>query len=109
MALSGRRHPARAPPKNYPHKGLNVDSIDSPLAPGLNGGHDISSVIVPLLKGVLYQADKPDLWNSLLNLQSRVRDYVQIMGLELMLDESEGYAFLRTRPSEEDEDSTKRP
>ncbi len=66
---------------------------------------DLSAVIVPLLKGVLYQEDSPGLWNSLLNLQARVRDYVAVLGLELMLDEAEGYAFLRSKPEESDESS----
>lgn len=65
--------------------------------------HDLSVVVVPLLKGVLYLEDSPGLWNSLLNLQARVRDYVAVLGLELMLDEAEGYAFLRSKPEQEDE------
>ncbi len=28
-----------------------------------------------------------------------MRDYVAVLGLELVLDEAEGYAFLRSRPS----------
>ena len=31
-----------------------------------------------------------------------MRDYVAVLGLELMLDEAEGYAFLRSRPEAED-------
>jgi hypothetical protein len=65
--------------------------------------YDLSAVVVPLLKGVLYLEDSPGLWNSLLNLQGRVRDYVAVLGLELMLDEAEGYAFLRSKPEQEDE------
>jgi hypothetical protein len=58
---------------------------------------DLSAVVVPLLKGVIYQENDAGLWNALLNLQARVRDYVGVLGLELMLDEAEGYAFLRSR------------
>jgi hypothetical protein len=65
--------------------------------------HELSSVVVPLLKGVLYQEDNPGLWGSLLNLQASVRDYVAVLGLDLMLDEAEGYAFLRSR-QDDDED-----
>jgi hypothetical protein len=36
-------------------------------------------------------------WGRLLELQAAVRDYVAVLGLELILDEAEGYAFLRTR------------
>jgi hypothetical protein len=55
-----------------------------------------------LLKGVLYQESDPALWSTLLELQARVRDYVAVLGLELMLDEAEGYAFLRSRPEAEE-------
>ena len=76
-------------------------------SPAVN--HDLSAIVVPLLKGVLYLEDNPALWNSLLGLQARVRDYVAVLGLELALDEAEGYAFLRARPEEESEEATKLP
>ncbi|MCK9174924.1 MAG: DUF4194 domain-containing protein [Desulforhopalus sp.] len=66
---------------------------------------ELSSVVVPLLKGVIYREENPALWNSLLNLQAAVRDYVLVLGLELTLDDSEGYAFLRSQV-EADEDIT---
>jgi hypothetical protein len=67
------------------------------------GASDLSALVVPLLKGVLYQEGDAALWNALLNLQARVRDYVAVLGLELVLDEAEGYAFLRSRAPAEDE------
>ena len=71
--------------------------------------HDLTTIIVPLLKGVLYQGDNPQLWQALLNLQARVRDYVAVLGLELVLDEAEGYAFLRSRKEDETEETIKLP
>ncbi|MDA8239368.1 MAG: DUF4194 domain-containing protein [Nitrospiraceae bacterium] len=71
--------------------------------------HDLSSTVVPLLKGVIYQEEDPDLWNALLSLQARVRDYVAVLGLELMLDEAEGYAFLRSRAGNGNDLSVKLP
>jgi hypothetical protein len=70
--------------------------------------YDLSALVVPLLKGVIYQEADAGLWNALLNLQPRVRDYVAVLGLELVLDEAEGYAFLRSRP-ETDDDAPKLP
>lgn len=68
---------------------------------------DLSSVLVVLLKGVLYQDSDAKRWSHLLNLQNRVRDYVAVLGLELFLDEAEGYAFLQTRQLDnEDEQET---
>jgi len=64
--------------------------------------HELSSVVVPLLKGVMYQEENPGLWGSLLSQQGSVRDYVAVLGLELLLDEAEGYAFLLSRQDDED-------
>jgi len=57
-----------------------------------------SRVIIALMKGVVYQENDPALWQDLFTLQARARDYISVLGLELMLDEAEGYAWLRTRP-----------
>ena len=64
--------------------------------------HDLSSLVIPLLKGVLYRDGDAGLWSALLELQARVRDYVAVLNLELVLDEAEGYAFLRSRPAGDD-------
>lgn len=64
--------------------------------------HDLSSLAIPLLKGVLYRDGDAGLWKALLDLQARVRDYVAVLNLELVLDEAEGYAFLRSRPTGDD-------
>jgi hypothetical protein len=86
-----------------------MEALDPLAATPTAAGHDLSSVVVPLLKGVLYQEGEADLWNALFKLQAQVRDYVAVLGLELVLDEAEGYAFLRSRPDSDDEASPKRP
>ncbi len=70
--------------------------------PAIDNSTDLSVVVVSLLRGVLYQEEKVEVWNGLLNLQAAVRDYVAVLGLELILDEAEGYAFLRSRPEDEE-------
>lgn len=75
----------------------------SPSSAAPASGDALSKVVVMLMKGVLYQEADPGLWQQLLNLQTRVRDYVAVMGLSLMLDEAEGYAWLHTREPAEDE------
>ena len=57
----------------------------------------LSRVVIPLLKGVVYREHDDALWNGLTDGQAQVRDYVAVLGLELVLDEAEGYAFLRSR------------
>ncbi|MFM0156652.1 DUF4194 domain-containing protein [Paraburkholderia sediminicola] len=71
--------------------------------------HDLSSLLIPLLKGVIYRDVDTALWSALLDLQSRVRDYVTVLNLELVLDEAEGYAFLRSRPDNGDDDAPALP
>ncbi len=62
-----------------------------------------SRILIALLKGMLYADSDASLWQSLLKLQARVRDHVTVIGLDLVLDEAEGYAFLRQRPALEGE------
>jgi hypothetical protein len=69
---------------------------------GASTANDLSAIVVLLLKGVIYQEVDAGLWNAMIKLQARVRDYVAVMGLELVFDEAEGYAFLRSRPQADD-------
>ena len=69
---------------------------------------DLSTLVITLLKGVLHREGDERLWGSLLNLQPRVRDYVGVLGLDLVLDEAEGYAFLKGRPEAADDEAGSR-
>ena len=64
--------------------------------------HGLASVVVPLMKSVVYREETPALWECLLAQQTHVRSYISILGLELHIDESEGHAFLRSRPDLEE-------
>ncbi len=66
-------------------------------------GNELSVLVISLLKGVLYMEKDPTLWKALIQLQVRVRDFIAVLGLELVFDEAEGYAFLRSKPETEDE------
>ena len=81
-----------------------LNSSVTPHAPQ----YDLTSLVIPLLKSVLYRDEDPQAWDALLKLQARVRDYVAVLALDLVLDEAEGYAFLRSR-SAPDEDAPKLP
>lgn len=70
---------------------------------GTDSGERLSPVLVTLFRGVLHRDAAPQTWQGLLDLQARVRDYVQVLGLELILDEAEGYAYLRQQPRDPDE------
>lgn len=75
----------------------------------LNLPYPVSLVLIALFKGVLYQDKNPELWRDLLTFQNAVRDYVAVIGLQVLLDETEGYAFLRQRPEEAVEDDETAP
>jgi hypothetical protein len=62
-----------------------------------------SLVLVSLMKGVVHAETEPKNWQALLDLQARVRDHVAPLGLELIVDEAEGYAYLRQRATAEGE------
>ncbi|MDZ7844392.1 MAG: DUF4194 domain-containing protein [Anaerolineales bacterium] len=65
--------------------------------------------LIALFRGVLYADAQPRNWQQLIRLQARVRDHVGVLGLELMLDESEGYAYLRQRPRDDEGDADAPP
>lgn len=60
--------------------------------------------VTQLMKGVVYRDTHEVPWRHLLQLQPQVRDYVAVIGLTVVIDEAEGYAFLRSRPEDEADD-----
>ncbi|MDQ1817978.1 DUF4194 domain-containing protein [Massilia sp. CCM 9210] len=64
-----------------------------------NDQNRLGQLLVALFQGVLYRDTDSALWQPLMDLQARVRDYAATIGLELILDEAEGYAYLRQRPA----------
>ncbi|NLD98905.1 MAG: DUF4194 domain-containing protein [Fibrobacter sp.] len=63
-----------------------------------------SIVMITLLKGVVYADENIRLWQNLLSFQARIRDYVREIGLELIVYEDEGFAWLQTSTSQEQAD-----
>lgn len=66
----------------------------------------LPNLLVQLLKGVVYEEQHARLWPDLLTLQAAVRDYCRVIGLELYIDEAEGYAFLKQSEQGEEETQT---
>jgi len=67
---------------------------------GTGAPSDLSLVVIQLLKGPLYRESHDKLWDSMVKLRARVADYVGEIGLLLEVDESDGYAYLRSRPDD---------
>jgi len=78
-----------------------VTSVN-PHAP--EGPSDLSRVLVQLFKGPLYRDTHEKLWDAAHKLRAPVTDYVAVIGLQLVVDDSEGYAFLRSRPVSAEEE-----
>jgi hypothetical protein len=55
------------------------------------------------MKGVVYRDTHERAWLQLTQLQPQVRDYVEVLGLQVVIDEAEGYAYLRQRPADDDD------
>jgi Domain of unknown function (DUF4194) len=63
----------------------------------------LSLAVIPLMKGVVYRDGNDIAWQHVRQLQAQVRDYVDTLGLQVVIDEAEGYAYLRQRPADDEE------
>lgn len=68
----------------------------------------LGPIVVKLMRGVLYRDRYETAWQELLLLQARVIDYLRVIGLELVVDEAEGYAFLKQAETDGDETAVPR-
>lgn len=57
-------------------------------------------VLIRLLQGVLYD-DNREIWNALIDHQAQVREYFSAINVDVLIHESEGFAFLRQREQPE--------
>jgi hypothetical protein len=53
-----------------------------------------SKALIALLKGIVYESHR-DIWENVCRYESDTRKYFSALGLELYIDRSEGYAFLK--------------
>lgn len=64
--------------------------------------HGYSLSLIALLKGIVYDHQK-EVWENLLCYEPDVKKYFLPIGLELFLDKSEGYAYLKQKEWDEEE------
>ncbi|MCF6154080.1 MAG: DUF4194 domain-containing protein [Candidatus Brocadia sp.] len=62
-----------------------------------------SNILVALLKGIIYNHNEK-LWDELLSNESDIKKYFADIYLDVVIDKSEGFAFLKQRVSEDEED-----
>lgn len=60
-------------------------------------------VIIKLLQDVVYEEDSTN-WNLFLSYSTPIREYFGKIGVEVYLDEAEGYAYLRQPEADNDEE-----
>ena len=58
-----------------------------------------SGVLIRLLRGAVYSDDR-DSWEALITHEYDVRQYLGVIGLDLVINEGEGFAFLRQIPKD---------
>lgn len=65
---------------------------------------DARVAISLLLKGLFYKSDNPKAWDELIEGSfGAVSDYFEVIGLSVVCDESEGYAYLQNKVYEDAE------
>ena len=64
--------------------------------------------LINVLRGPIYRDEREVLWRQLVAARRRIDDYVQVVGMTLVVDEVKGYAFLRSDIDEDDPDAPPR-
>ncbi len=70
--------------------------------------HATASAIIRLMRGVVYRESDEDTWLALERFGGAVRDHFAAIGVEVVVDDVEGYAYLRSRPDVEGEEALPR-
>lgn len=66
--------------------------------------HVVASTIIELMRGVVYQESQEAAWQTLGRYGAAIRDHFATLGVDVVVDETEGYAYLRTMPEAEGEE-----
>lgn len=65
---------------------------------------DLSATIILLMRGVVYREQDESTWTALDRKLPAVRDHFAVLGVEVIVDDTEGYAYLRSTPEIHGED-----
>lgn len=63
-----------------------------------------SPALIRLLQGIVYEEDQA-IWDSIITHQTDIKQYLQVLGLEVFIDEFEGYAFVKQKGMDDEEES----
>ncbi|CAJ1501355.1 DUF4194 domain-containing protein [[Mycobacterium] burgundiense] len=68
----------------------------------------VAAAIIRLMQGVVYRTSDEDTWLTLERAGAGVRDHFATIGVDVVVDDAEGYAYLRSQPAEEGEEALPR-
>jgi hypothetical protein len=74
----------------------------------MSNEHAVASAIIRLMQGVVYRESDEDTWLTLERLGAGVRDHFAAIGVDVVVDDAEGYAYLRSRPEEDGDEALPR-
>lgn len=63
----------------------------------------VSSTIIELMRGVVYRETHEDSWLAVSRHTAALRDHFAMIGVEMVIDEAEGYAYLRSQDDDDDD------
>lgn len=69
--------------------------------------HAVATAIIELMRGVVYREHAEGTWGTLDRHAGLVRDHFETLGVDVVVDDTEGYAYLRSQ--EEDADAEPLP
>jgi hypothetical protein len=64
----------------------------------------VAAAIIHLMRGVVYREHDEPTWTTLDRNAPAVRDHFAAIGVDVVVDDTEGYAYLQSRPDPEGED-----
>lgn len=70
--------------------------------------HALGSTIIRLMQGVVYRESDEATWMTLQRSGAGVRDHFAAIGVEVVVDDAEGYAYLRSRAESDGEEALPR-
>lgn len=65
-----------------------------------NAMNPYAPVIIKLLQGVIYNDDK-ELWDNLIKYHVPIKEYFKVIGIDVLIYETEGFAFLKQKQFDE--------
>lgn len=68
----------------------------------------VGAAIIRLMRGVIYRETDEDTWTAIQHQGAQIRDHFATIGVDVVVDDTEGYAYLRSAPDDEEDQSLPR-